>query len=228
MNGNGAQTDGTITGTQSKAADRYAIEVLKIPSLQLMETASAAVADYISEKYAGGSSVLICCGAGNNGADGVCIGRMLLEKDYRVRVIVFSASGRQTEEFDVQMKRYLETGGTAETYAGETSFGEADVLVDAVFGIGLHRPIAGKYLDFVNAAEATARHETVAVDIPSGINSDTGERMGAGIRADVTVTFGRNKTGLTAGDGKIYAGRVLVKDIGIPAEAYRKAAAGES
>ena len=98
-----------------------------------------------------------------------------------------------------------------------------DILIDGIFGIGLHREIAGDYRAFIEEANRRRHGFVLAIDAPSGINTDTGELMGCGIKADVTITFGRNKTGLVCGAGQNFAGRVLVEDIGIPDEAYIEA-----
>ena len=98
-----------------------------------------------------------------------------------------------------------------------------DILIDGIFGIGLHREIAGDYRTFIEEANRRRHGFVLAIDAPSGINTDTGELMGCGIKADVTITFGRNKTGLVCGAGQNSAGRVLVEDIGIPDEAYEEA-----
>lgn len=98
-----------------------------------------------------------------------------------------------------------------------------DILIDAIFGIGLHREIAGDYRLFIEETNRRSHGFVLAIDAPSGINTDTGELMGCGIKADVTITFGRNKTGLVCGAGQELAGRVLVEDIGIPDEAYIEA-----
>lgn len=98
-----------------------------------------------------------------------------------------------------------------------------DILIDGIFGIGLHREIAGNYRIFIEEANRRRHGFVLAIDAPSGINTDTGELMGCGIKADVTITFGRNKTGLVCGTGRNFAGRVLVEDIGIPDEAYDEA-----
>lgn len=221
--------DGTITGTQAKAADRYAIDELKIPSLDLMERASACVAEEVLQQDPG-KRVLVLCGVGNNGADGVCIARMLREAGREVRVLICGDLRKATWEFLWQLASYRKDGGApdyADRDAGEASetklreprLPEAEILVDAVFGIGLKRPVEGPYRALLAAAEAHPSYK-IAVDVPSGIQADTGEVMGICVHADKTVTFGRNKTGLVTGEGPAAAGEVWVCDIGIPAGVY--------
>ena len=255
-----------ITGTQSKAADRYAIDVMKIPSLELMETASRKAAEELASRFTEDTDILICCGTGNNGADGVCMGRILLDRGYRkVRLALCGDPAKETEEFRFQMETWNARPGhtapmrfspnaavasdpagpaaspqagpaaedcsaavhAADRETGITALPDTEILVDAVFGIGLHRPVEGLYRDFLAEMNRIRKTFTLAVDVPSGINSDSGEVMGIAVPADVTVTFGRSKTGLVLAEGPAFAGEVLVKEIGIPEEAYEAAVKGK-
>ena len=215
-----------ITGTQSKAADRYAIDVMKIPSLELMETASRKAAEELASRFGPETDILICCGTGNNGADGVCMGRILLDRGYRkIRLALCGDPAKETEEFRFQMETWNARPAHSEPlrFAPAETLPDTDVLVDAVFGIGLHRPVEGLYREFLAEMNRIRKTFTLAVDVPSGINSDTGEVMGIAVPADVTVTFGRSKTGLVRAGGPAFAGEILVKEIGIPEEAYEAA-----
>ena len=235
-----------ITGTQSKAADRYAIDVMKIPSLELMETASRKAAEELASRCKEDTDILICCGTGNNGADGVCMGRILLDRGYRkIRLALCGDPAKETEEFRFQMETwnarpahsepmrfapaeaFSASGNAADGENAVTSLPDTEVLVDAVFGIGLHRPVEGLYRSFLAEMNRIRKTFTLAVDVPSGINSDSGEVMGIAVPADVTVTFGRSKTGLVLAEGPAFAGEVLVKEIGIPEEAYEAAVKGK-
>lgn len=211
-----------ITGTVSKKADRYAIDVLGIPSLTLMETASSKVAAHIISNFPT-SSVLVLSGTGNNGADGICIARLLTEHNNftgNVQVVISGNLEHASWEFLNQLSEFKHIGGNITYYKEDTVLPASDVLVDAVFGIGLLTPLREDKAALLSKADALHCPHVIAVDVPSGISSDTGELMGAGIHAEHTITFGRNKTGLINGDGKIYAGEVIVEDIGIPDEAY--------
>lgn len=211
-----------ITGTTSKRADRYAIEVLGIPSLTLMENASSKVSEHIVNNFPS-SSVLVLAGTGNNGADGVCTAR-ILHNDTRfegqISVIISGNMEHASWEFLHQLSEYRRYGGTYSFYKENDPLPYAGVLVDAVFGIGLLTPLRENKASLLNKADSMHYSCVIAVDIPSGINSDTGEIMGAGIHADTTITFGRCKTGLVNGEGKELAGRIITEDIGIPDEAY--------
>jgi len=213
-----------ITGTKAKKADRYAIDVLKIPSLKLMETASSKVADYICSNSLTSGKILILSGVGNNGADGLCIARLLLTKEVQsnIEIIIHGNLEKASWEFLYQLSKLKEKGGIISYYKGE-NLPEADTLVDALFGIGLQKTLRPDALELVVKADAKNYKNVIAVDVPSGINSDTGEVMGAGIHAGTTITFGRNKTGLMQENGPEYSGTVIVEDIGIPGEAYENA-----
>ena len=211
----------TVTGTLAKAADRYAIDVLGIPSLVLMERASAYVAEYIIKNHPG-KEILLICGTGNNGADGVCIGRMLKESGFDPLVICCGNEWKGTWEFYRQLSDYRRLGGRLlPAAATQENLPDADVLVDAIFGIGLKREIGGAYYDLIVKMNGH-RGLKISVDVPSGINADTGEKMGICFAADRTFTFGKNKTGLAAGEGPFASGEVTVCDIGIPEQAYRQ------
>lgn len=294
---NGNRKAMCITGAVAKAADRYAMDVMGLKSLTLMETASSKIAEYVMKHFplaqkhvdaavtnevgeapaehgslgAGVADVngvrdrqktaaryqdlkiSVLCGVGNNGADGVCASRMLLGEGYQPRVYIVGNLEKASWEFLYQLCHFQQAGGTVKMYrpyvdaanAGEAAvmavhpdsgtvaddaspfltnrLPDDDILIDGIFGIGLHREIAGDYRAFIEEANRRRHGFVLAIDAPSGINTDTGELMGCGIKADVTITFGRNKTGLVCGAGQNFAGRVLVEDIGIPDEAYIEA-----
>ena len=277
---NGNRKAMCITGAVAKAADRYAMDVMGLKSLTLMETASSKIAEYVMRHFplaqkrvdaavtnevkdalaelvslgAGVADVngvrdrqktaaryrdlkiSVLCGVGNNGADGVCASRMLLGEGYQPRVYIVGSLEKASWEFLYQLCHFQQAGGTATMYHpdSDTAADDAspfqtnrlpddDILIDGIFGIGLHREIAGDYRMFIEEANRRRHGFVLAIDAPSGINTDTGELMGCGIKADVTITFGRNKTGLVCGAGQNFAGRVLVEDIGIPDEAYIEA-----
>ena len=211
-----------ITGTVAKAADRYAMDVMGLKSLTLMETASSKIAEYVMKHFPLSHKISALCGVGNNGADGVCASRILLREGYQPHVYIVGNLEKASWEFLYQLCHFQQAGGAVTMYRPNT-LPDDDILIDGIFGIGLHREIAGDYRLFIEEANRRRHGFVLAIDAPSGINTDTGELMGCGIKADVTITFGRNKTGLVRGAGQELAGRVLVEDIGIPDEAYIEA-----
>ena len=206
-----------ITGTLAKAGDRFAIDLLGIPSLLLMERASRFVADEVLEHHRD-RRTLVLCGTGNNGADGICIARMLREGGMEPEVLVCGDLTRASWEFLRQLSDYRAMGGGVRF--DDTALPEAELIVDAAFGIGLNRPLTGPWRELLARADERKAYR-IAVDVPSGISADTGEAMGPVLRADLTLTFGKNKTGLVSGAGKAAAGEVRVCDIGIPDTVYR-------
>lgn len=208
-----------ITGTVAKAADRYAMDVMGLKSLALMETASSKIAEYVMKHYPLSHKISVLCGVGNNGADGVCASRILLGEGYQPHVYIVGSLEKASWEFLYQLCHFQQAGGAVTMYRPNT-LPDDDILIDGIFGIGLHREIAGDYRLFIEEANRRRHGFVLAIDAPSGINTDTGALMGCGIKADVNITFGRNKTGLVCGAGQKLAGRVLVEDIGIPDEAY--------
>ena len=215
-----------ISGTTAKKADLIAMQEMGLSSLGLMETASSRIADYIKQKYADqkGSRILILSGVGNNGADGVAAARMLLEDGFDPEVRIVGKLEKASWEFLFQAVVYQQLDGLFSLYQPGDVLPDADICVDGIFGIGLHRAVAGDFKSFIDEVNHHQYGEVIAIDAPSGIDTDTGELMGAGIRADVTITFGRNKTGLVTGAGIDYSGQIIIEDIGIPDAAYQKAA----
>ncbi len=218
-----------ITGTVAKKADLIAMQEMGFKSLDLMETASSKVAIYINRHYtyARDSRILVLAGVGNNGADAVAVARMLLETGYDPVVYVIGKLEKASWEFLYQMVCYKQLLGRSFFYREGDELPDSDICIDGIFGIGLHRRIEGTYKTFIDEVNRHHHGITIAIDAPSGINTDTGELMGTGIKADVTITFGRNKTGLTNGNGADYSGTVYVEDIGIPDEAYLMAASAD-
>lgn len=204
-----------------KEIDAYAIQEVGIPSLVLMERAALATADLLMKEYdrktggTGGRRVLVLCGTGNNGADGAAIARILFLRGCFVTVLTVGEERLRTPE----MVKQLAIDEQLEIPVVEFSDfipGSCDIAVDALFGVGLGRPLEGEYLAAVELIGQLKPALTVSVDLPSGIHSDTGAVMGAAVKADLTVTFGFEKLGLVLFPGKEYCGQVEIADIGFP------------
>ncbi len=211
----------SMTGAQAKELDRYTTGQIGIPSVVLMERAALAVADAVCSLRPEPGIVWIACGTGNNGADGIAAGRILKERGYDVTVLLAGDLERATEEHRLQQK----IAGMLKVRmvpAAAFTWGHCDVLVDALFGIGLGREITGAYRELMERLRKQEKAQVVAVDIPSGIHADTGEVMGAALKADVTVTFGFYKNGLILYPGRSYAGEVRIADIGFSVESLVK------
>lgn len=215
-----------VTTNQMGRIDGYMINVLKIPGIVLMENASRAVVDHIMQKFSPksgtyGTRAAVFCGCGNNGGDGFAVARGLLAQGFDVHVILVgdeqsvAGDARTNMEFFHALGERLflaNTPGELEQAAGAA--GEAEIVVDALFGTGLKREISGLYKEAVSIINEMRAYK-VSVDIPSGISGDTGAVMGAAVRADATVTFQYPKIGHCLYPGKEYAGELKVAKIGV-------------
>ncbi|MCH3921534.1 NAD(P)H-hydrate epimerase [Limosilactobacillus sp.] len=199
-----------ITAEQMRHYDSYTINTIGIPSLVLMERAALAVRDEILHAFPLYlDRVVVVAGSGNNGGDGLDVARLLHIAGVHVTILNVGNPDHASDEHQVQDKicQYYQIPETTDL----TVLKRATLVVDAMFGIGIDRPVTGAYADAIKAINASDAL-VVAVDMPSGINTDTGEVMGVAVKADATVTFAFNKVGLTKNDGAKYAGRIIIAD----------------
>ncbi len=235
-----------LTAAEMREVDRLTTEKYGIPSILLMENAAHAVARVITEKLGGsvkGKSIFVLCGKGNNGGDGAALARILAMQGAYIDVLLFGkikeTKGdarinfgvlcREDFEFDdVYVSSFgelREIGSKEEWEQFYMDSGQfSDVIVDAVFGTGLTRPLdIWLYniihdLNFVNEGPIPNPRLCVSVDIPSGLNADSGERLAEPVRADVTVTFTAPKPGNVLPDVAAINGELVIADIGSPSE----------
>jgi NAD(P)H-hydrate epimerase len=207
--------------------EKQAIEVYGIPSLLLMENAALAVVQEIQQTVdqlpsKESCKTIVLVGKGNNGGDGLAIARHLLILGMDVTVFSFA----RTEEFHgdaaLNCRLYQNAGGRFFLIEGEKqlrftrlALQQADIIVDAIYGTGLRGALPSLVEEFVEEVNQTQAW-VIAVDIPSGVEADTGKIYRSAIRAQTTVTFGLPKLGLFLGKGPEYAGRVIVDPISIP------------
>jgi NAD(P)H-hydrate epimerase len=192
-----------------RALDRHTIETLAIPGEVLMESAGRAVAEAVLSLAP--REVLVVAGGGQNGGDGLVAARHLRALGVPVRVALL-AEPQGAAAAELARARAFEV--PVAHGPGFEPPGEGGVIVDALFGTGLARPVAGAAAEAI-ARIAAAGRPVVAVDLPSGIDADTGQVLGAAVRAGITVTFGLPKPGLALEPGRSHAGRVVVARIGI-------------
>jgi hydroxyethylthiazole kinase-like uncharacterized protein yjeF len=207
-----------LTPEQMRALDARLINEAGIPGIVLMEHAAAGVVQSVLELLPENGDVLILCGGGNNGGDGLAVLRQLAMRHVRARALLLSPPERLTGDALLQYRMAVGCGLSMRTVLteeeSETIDIAADVLVDALFGTGLSRPVEGRYRRIIERVnEANAR--VVAVDIPSGVDGETGHVLGAAIRADITVTFQHKKMGHLLFPGRSLAGEIHVAPIGI-------------
>ena len=217
-----------VSAAQMRRIEQRAIEDFGIPSLLLMENAALAVAQEIKEHFAANGKGLaqgkavVLAGKGNNGGDGLAVARHLRLLGMDVSIFLFA----KPEEFkgDAALNLRLAQGtegkcfiveGEKQRRVARLALSQADVVVDAIYGTGFRGALPSlveEYVEDVNGSAAWV----VAVDIPSGVEADTGRVYRTAIRANTTVTFGLPKLGHFLGDGPEYSGRVLVDPISIP------------
>lgn len=205
-----------VTSREMAEIDTLTIQQYGIPSMVLMERAALAVAKHVLEISP--ENVIILAGPGNNGGDGIASGRILRNKIKNVKIFQLFPSDRLSHDCKTQLDIAKKFGiPIVETYPEDEEIAKADLVIDAIFGTGLTRPIQGelaKFIERVNYLKKTV----IAVDIPSGVSSDTGEVLGVAIKADRTITFGLPKRGHILYPGKDYTGALFVEDIGFPDE----------
>ena len=216
-----------LDAASMKNVDSYSINTLGIPSVVLMERAALSVTEAIESKVKGNihTDIICVCGRGNNGADGLAVARQLYLKGYNVDVYIIN-SHTSTKEFDIQLNIIKNLGIEC---INSPDFSKYGVIVDALFGNGLSRELAGEariVVDTINKCSTSVRSQytqnsdnngnrlVVAVDIPSGISASTGVVMGSAVNADITVTFGFEKIGHILYPAASYCGKIIRKDIG--------------
>lgn len=204
-----------VTGKEMKQYDKNTIEYYQVSSAVLMERAALAVLDEVCARFQKLSNrILVVCGSGNNGGDGLAVARLLYQKGYSVQILLPMDCSRMTPEtkqqyltvskYEIPMEFHLK-GRKEEDY---------DVIIDALFGIGLSRDIKGGLKDTLDRLNEMKAYK-IAVDMPSGVDTDTGKVLGTAFCADMTVTFGFAKAGQLLYPGTEYVGELVLADIGI-------------
>lgn len=204
------------TADEMRKIDRHAVDIGRIPSIILMENAAFSCVREIERKNP--KRVGIFCGKGNNGGDGFAIARHLIQKGYDTEIFLVCGTDFSNDaEINYEI---LEKMGAKITQITSQSPLEyyilaQDLIVDAIFGTGISGEITGltaHVIDFINKY----KKEVLSVDIPSGVNADTGEVLSVAVKADTTVTFAAYKKGMILYPGAEYTGEIIVSDISIP------------
>jgi NAD(P)H-hydrate epimerase len=219
-----------------READRLTTDRFGIPSLHLMENAGTAVADFLSRTFSDlpSHNILVLCGKGNNGGDGLVVARRLRERGAPARVLLFAESSAVRGDAAENLRRWQEGGGelrpvssAAEWVAARETLEQADIVVDALLGTGVKGPVEGllgSIIEDVNAwrekrrvrAHGVCRRFVAALDMPSGLPSGNEDFGGPIIRADVTVSFTAPKVGQLLAPRADCVGKLFVRDIGTP------------
>lgn len=213
-----------VTAEQMQELDRKAIETYRIPGILLMENAGREATEAILASFPDidKKRVAIIAGKGNNGGDGFVIARHLMNRKMAVKVILLTdpkslRGDAETNHYIFhRMKGEIISAPSAKDYQKiKRDVEKADLLVDAIFGTGLDAEVRGYYREVIDHLNSLNK-PIIAVDIPSGLNANTGKPLGTAIRASLTVTFGLPKLGLLLSPGTDYVGTLKIVDIGIP------------
>jgi ADP-dependent NAD(P)H-hydrate dehydratase / NAD(P)H-hydrate epimerase len=198
-----------LSNAEMAVADRLAIAG-GVPGIELMERAGKAVAEAVSAAHPSGQRITVVAGPGNNGGDGFIAARLLADRGYRVTVMGVGELGRLKGDAALAAKKW--PGGVKHDPG---YLATAEILIDALFGAGLDRPVEGASRAIIETMN-TLSSPIISVDLPSGINGTSGAVMGAAVKATQTVTFFRKKSGHVLLPGRLHCGDTSVADIGIP------------
>ena len=224
-----AQLPRVVTAEEMQAVDKYTIETLSIAGRVLMENAGRAVFTSINARWSplAGKRALVLCGKGNNGGDGLVVARYLREAGVQCEIFLIGLVSELRGDaaanqivlarlgYSVQEIQHLET---------LPDLRRADFIVDALLGTGVRGPLQGLMGQIVTRMNESGR-PVIAIDLPTGMNADTGEVAGPCVQAKLTVTLGCRKQGLLFSPGREFAGEVVVAEIGFPEMAFRQVAA---
>ncbi len=218
-----------VTAKQMQEMDRQAIESFGIPGLVLMENAGRGSFDFLLEKFRDvkRKKVAVFAGRGNNGGDGFVIARYLMEQGIAVTCFLLSLKEKVQGDAKINMDLAIKLCDRSKTSqiieipdAGKfkqykTRIIHHDLFIDAILGTGLNSNVRGLFKDIIELINSS-RQPVFSVDIPSGLNSDTGQPLGVSVKADATATFAFAKKGNILYPGNVYTGELKIIDIGIP------------
>jgi hydroxyethylthiazole kinase-like uncharacterized protein yjeF len=209
---------GLYSAAQVRELDRCAIELHGVPGYELMTRAGHAALDALRRAWPQARSVCVLCGPGNNGGDGYVLARLARAQNLRTHVVPLTDPARLHGDARHAYEDFAAAGGGCEDWHASL-LQHVDVVVDAVFGTGLARAVEGRVAHVFDSVN-TAGRPVLALDLPSGLDADTGHALGVAIRADVTVSFIGRKVGCYVGIGPDVVGRLVFDDLGVPPPVY--------
>lgn len=209
-----------LSRADSQEIDRLCMEKYGIPGVVLMENAGRGIVDYfLSLKPKG--KVVICCGGGNNGGDGFVVARHLDNHGISVHVLLLSEPDRLKGDakvnYDIVMKSEIAVSSIskANLHVVQSYLDEATWIIDALFGTGLQNQVKHPYDAIIHAMNASSKH-IISIDIPSGLDCDSGEPLGIAVKASHTMSMVGLKKGFLNSKAKQYLSRIHIIDIGVP------------
>lgn len=210
------------TAEQVGELDRLAIES-GIPGIALMKRAGRAAFDLLVERFPDSESICVYCGGGNNAGDGYVVAGLAAQRRIKVRIIEVGKPEKLRGEA-AQARQFAQQEGVSMTAFSDAEAPTEGVLVDAMLGTGLHGEVRGPFVDAI-AQINNSGLPVLAIDVPSGLDSDTGAILGTAVKAGVTITFIGLKRGLLTGSAPRLVGELVFADLSVPAEIYTKVTA---
>ena len=196
------------TARQAQLIDLQLTRQTELSAERLMRRAASACLREIKRRYAHATSITLVAGAGNNGGDAYALACLLHGGPGAVRVFSLSAERSSQTAAELARRRYLSLGGAIEKELDQSHLNETHLIVDALFGVGLNRPLNRRAIDWVRAINESPA-PVMSVDVPSGLNADSGAEMPLAVDADVTVTFISRKRGLYTASGRDRCGAIV-------------------
>ena len=217
-----------LTAAEMREVDRLTTERYGVPSLTLMENAGRSVADFVAYRtpHLEHKCIWVLCGKGNNGGDGFVVARHLAEKGANVFVYLFADPGEIKGDAATNFERVRNSdtdlhviAAPDQWCAAKQDFRPADIIIDALLGTGARGPVEGFLAEVIAGVNQHGPHQTViSVDIPSGLNADSGEFSAACVQADYTVTFTAPKIGMVRSGAEAVVGQLVCREIGSPTQ----------
>jgi NAD(P)H-hydrate epimerase len=201
------------SAAQVRALDAFEIEKRRVPGFTLMTRAAQAAINLLRARWPQARRVAVVCGAGNNGGDGYVLARLAQEAGLETLVLAATPPDKLTGDARRAQEEWIAAGGRAHPFVADALSG-SDVIVDALLGTGFHPPARAETLTVIHAINA-ARRPVLALDIPSGVDADSGAVHEEAVRAEITLSFVGYKSGLFLGAGAEHAGVVLLDDLGV-------------
>jgi ADP-dependent NAD(P)H-hydrate dehydratase / NAD(P)H-hydrate epimerase len=208
---------------QVRELDHIVIKEYGVPGIELMSRAGNAVFRHLRIKWPNTKSITVFCGSGNNAGDGYIIAGLAQAIGLKVTVYALSNPENLKDNALIAYQDYIKAKGTVTPFEVGQAI-HADVVIDALLGTGLNKPVTGIYAQAIHAINQ-CRSQVIAVDVPSGLNADTGSVMACAVKATCTVTFIGLKQGLYTGLAGDYCGEIIYSSLAVPKEIFKKVAA---
>lgn len=206
---------------QIRDLEALASQRLGISSTVMMHRAGKAAFDYLMKRWPSAKRITVFCGAGNNGGDGYVLAHLAREKGLEVQVWQVGQTQKLKEDALRALEVCKKSGVTIGSFLAQTTLPPADVIVDAIYGIGLQGDMSPEARAAVHAINQSG-HPVLAIDVPSGVNANTGCVLGLAVKATATITFIGLKLGLLTGNGIAYTGELYCDDLQLPSELYSR------